>query len=126
MEVESRQLRSIPNRLLDPVRAFVAWKARLEEEDADTSGSSPVFRAVNRHGGIATRPLSDESVRSILRAGAKRAELAHADRISGHSFRRALAVSLREKGADRMMIERAGGWAAGSKALDAYLDEVDG
>jgi len=81
-----------------PVRALEQWRGTLA-----SPVSGPVFRPINRHGGISDARLSPAGVRGVIRDAATRAaetggasptELASAlDGLSGHSLRAGLVTT---------------------------------
>lgn len=91
-----------PNAPLCPVAALDAW---LTHADI-TNG--PVFRRVDRHGNIATRPLAPGSIPPILKKMAATAGIP-ADRIAGHSLRAGHATTAHLNGAtDRAIMNQTG------------------
>lgn len=103
---------------LDPVAALTAW--------LDIAGieSGPIFRAVDRHGNIAARSMSDRAVAQTLKARAEAAGIDPAA-VSGHSLRRGAATTAHRNGADALTIARAGGWADGSRTLHLYIESAE-
>lgn len=73
------------------VRAWKAWRA------AAGIGDGPAFRAVDRHGRLGTRALSEKAVTRIVRRAAERAGLDGA-RWSGLSLRRGMVMAATEHG----------------------------
>lgn len=117
-----------------PVRAVQAYLAALAEEGR-TDG--PLFVRLNRHGRIAPpmvrkgRTIGDPAGRmttdaaaDIVQFAAKAADVA--GRWRSHSMRRGFVTAARAAGKDLVDIGRHGGWADGSKALLAYIEEDDG
>lgn len=78
---------------LKPVAAVKAWI----EAAGITKG--PLFRAVNKAGGVSADRLTDRSVASIVKAYADLAGLEAAD-FSGHSLRAGFVTSAADRGAD--------------------------
>jgi integrase len=122
-----------PDPVLCPVRAIETWTATLAAKGRITG---PLFVRVNQHGHIAHpvmrdgQPIGDPDGRMIGQAIAdviRRAALAAGlgGRWSGHSLRRGLATEMRLVGMDRRLIERQGGWTAGSTAVSGYIDDAD-
>ena len=83
----------------DPVDALTAW---LEASGIE---SGPIFRSVNRHGGIGDKAMSDRAVSQVIKRRAEDAGL-DATNISGHSLRRGAATTARRNGADPISIAR--------------------
>lgn len=79
-------------RKLCAVSALQAWLAAA----AITSG--PIFRAIDRHGGISGAAISDKTVANVVKAACQRAGLDPAA-FAGHSLRSGLLTSAAEKGA---------------------------
>lgn len=122
-----------PDKAICPVQAALAWTSVLA---ANGRTSGPLFVRINRHGHLAhqlTRdgvPIGDpggrmtgQAVADVIRRCAITAGLS--GRWSGHSLRRGLATSMRQAGADRRLIERQGGWEAGSRAVSGYIEDAD-
>lgn len=117
-----------------PVRAVLALIEALAEIGR-TDG--PLFVRIDQHGNVAPamtrngRPIGDPSGRMTPAAAASIVE--SAARVAGvdgrwrsHSMRRGFVTAARAAGADLVDIGRHGGWADGSKALLAYIEEDDG
>ena len=86
-----------------PVRALLGWLDVLGEEEG------PLFRSVDRHGGIGTS-LSDRSVDLIVRQACEAAGLD--GRYSAHSLRAGLATQAAEDGAPERVIMTQGVWSS--------------
>lgn len=73
-----------------PVQALEAWLR--------TGGISegPVFRGIDRHGNVSTRPLSHTTTNRIIKKWVSRAGLPQAERFSGHSLRASFVTVARE------------------------------
>lgn len=71
------------------VRALDAWRALLAAAERDVG---PLFRPVNRHGGIGTGRLSTNAVAELVKEAAARAGL-DPDAFGGHSLRAGFATS---------------------------------
>ncbi|MGC2997421.1 integrase [Streptomyces sp. G35A] len=123
-----------------PVRATLALIDALAAEGR-TDG--PLFLRMDRHGRIAppmTRrnkatgirePIGDPSGRMTTDAASDVIQTAgDAAKVEGlwrsHSLRRGFVTAARAAGKDLVDIGRHGGWADGSKALLAYIEEDDG
>lgn len=122
------------NTVLCPARATVRWMEYLRGPGGRTSG--PLFVRLNRWYELAPpmtrdgRPigsadgrLTGQAVGNIIRATARLAALE--GQWTGHSLRRGLATSMHEAGQDRRLIERQGGWTAGSRAVSGYIEDAD-
>ncbi|MFJ9376822.1 site-specific integrase [Streptomyces sp. NPDC101455] len=116
-----------------PVRAVRALREAMTEEGC-TEG--PLFVRIDRHGRIAPpmyrhgQPIGDSAGRLTAQAAAQVVErVAEAAGLegqwSGHSLRRGFATAARRAGHDLVRIGRHGGWADGSKALLAYMEDSD-
>jgi site-specific recombinase XerD len=122
-----------PDKAVCPVQAALAWTGALAV-DGRTAG--PLFIRINRHGHLANQltrggvPIGDpggrmtgQAIGDVIRRCAISAGLS--GRWSGHSLRRGLATSMRQAGADRRLIERQGGWEAGSRAVSGYIEDAE-
>jgi site-specific recombinase XerD len=98
-----------------PVRALRAWL------DAAGIDEGPLFRAVNRHGGVGARLAAAEVARVVKRA-AERAGL-DASRYSGHSLRAGLATTAAAAGKGDRAIMAQGRWR-GRGMVDRYVREA--
>lgn len=116
-----------------PIRAARALLVHLR---AVGRTEGPLFVRVDRHGRLAPpmfrggKPIGDSAGRMTADAAADvvtrlggNAEL-EGD-WSGHSLRRGFATAARRAGAELEEIGRHGGWADGSRALLAYLEDGD-
>jgi integrase len=63
----------------------------------------PLFRAVDRHGNVSPRRLTDQTVARVVKRAAARAGLDPA-RYAGHSLRAGLATAAAQGGADERTI----------------------
>lgn len=117
-----------------PVRAVKTYLEALAE-GGHTDG--PMFVRLNKAGRIAPpmtrngQPIGDPDGRMTTDAAADIVQLAAAaagvdGRWRSHSMRRGFVTAARAAGADLVDIGRHGGWADGSKALLAYIEEDDG
>lgn len=131
--MDSPVVRFQPNTVLCPARATVRWIEYLAQCGR---ASGPLFVRIDRWRHLAPqiirdgRPIGDsagrltgQAVGDIIRSAALTAALE--GRWTGHSLRRGLATSMHEAGHDRRLIERQGGWTAGSKAVSGYIDDAD-
>ena len=100
---------------LDPVGALDAWLDHAGIE------AGPIFRSVDRHGGIGETAVSDRAVAQIIKRCAEKAGL-DTTNISGHSTRRGAATTARRNGADAISIARSYGWQDGSTVLNRYFE----
>lgn len=98
--------------LLDALGALQRWRAAA----GITSG--PIFRRIDRHGVVGTRPLDPSSIRLIL----KRLHLG--DDISPHSLRRGFITEARLAGASNVQIRRVSRHKD-DRMLDTYTADVD-
>lgn len=96
-----------------PVRALKAWL----EGAGITAG--PVFRSVNRHGGVGATRLSDRAVANIIKRAAEGAGLDPA-LYSGHSLRAGFATSAARAGAEERDIARVTGHRS-ERVLRRYI-----
>jgi site-specific recombinase XerD len=117
-----------------PVRATLALIEALADAGRTTG---PLFVRVNRHGTIPGpmtrhgRAIGDPTGRMTADAAADIVEqAAAAAKVAGrwrsHSMRRGFVTAARAAGKDLVDIGRHGGWADGSRALLAYIEEDDG
>ncbi len=70
--------------------------------------AGPVFRAVDRHGNIADKPLSDRAVANIIKRRSGRLGHDAAD-YAGHSLRRGFSTQASRNGAAERTISRTTG-----------------
>lgn len=103
---------------LCPPRALRRWL------DAAGINDGPVFRAINRWGKLSPRPLAAGAINTILRSRARATGLVYAEELSSHSFRRGLATSAYQAGADLRDIKRQGGWRCDA-SVQGYIDEAE-
>ncbi|WP_232210379.1 site-specific integrase [Nitrococcus mobilis] len=83
----------------------------------------PLFRRINRWGGIGAAALTAGSVNSILAVRAAEAGLPDVTKLSSHSLRRGLATSAYRAGADFRDIKRQGGWRHDA-TVQGYIEEA--
>ena len=100
-----------------PVRALQAW---LESAGIDHGA---VFRAVNRHGTVAPKRLSDRSVALVVKRAAQNVGLDPA-RYAGHSLRAGLATSAAQAGKSERAIKRQTGHRS-TTMVRRYIREAD-
>ena len=81
--------------------AVLALRAWLERGGIK---SGPVFRAINKHGSIQSKAMTDKSVALII----KKLSKGHFDlgSVAGHSLRRGFVTSTLEAGADSLLVMR--------------------
>jgi integrase len=92
-QIGSGAIVAIPyGRKLCPVSALQAWLS------AASITSGPVFRAIDRHGRIATTAITDKTVANVVKSACARVGLDPAV-FGGHSLRSGLLTSAAEKGA---------------------------
>lgn len=117
-----------------PVRATLALIKALADEGR-TEG--PLFVRLDRHSHLAPpitrhgKTIGDPTGRMTAEAAADIVEqAADTAKVEGrwrsHSMRRGFVTAARAAGKDLVDIGRHGGWADGSKALLAYIEEGDG
>ena len=98
-----------------PVRALEAWLAVLGADDG------PLFRAVNRHGQLAGRRLTAQSVALVIKRLAARAGMEAGD-LAGHSLRAGLATAAAAAGVpERAIMAQTGHRSLGT--LRKYIRE---
>lgn len=118
---------------LCPVAAAEAWTGTLA---AHGRTSGPLFVRIDRHGNLASPVVRDgrqigdpsgrmtgQAIADVIRRRALAAGLG--GRWSGHSLRRGLATEMHKAGAERRLIERQGGWSAGSAAVSGYIEDAE-
>lgn len=103
------------NEQLCPVTALKQW---LEISNITTG---PIFRRIHGKKELSINPLDPISVSNILRARAKNAGIADADKFSSHSLRRGLATSASCNGASLPSIMRQGRW----KNVNTVMEYID-
>lgn len=117
-----------------PVRATLAL---IDAMAAEGRTEGPLFVRMDRHGRIAPpmtrkgRDIGDPTGRMTTDAASDVIQTAADDaKVEGlwrsHSLRRGFVTAARAAGKDLVDIGRHGGWADGSKALLAYIEEDDG
>ncbi|MEU8688849.1 tyrosine-type recombinase/integrase [Streptomyces sp. NPDC048665] len=117
-----------------PVRATLAL---IDAMAAEGRTEGPLFVRVDRHGRIAppltrggrqigdpTGRMTTDAASDVIQAAADDAKVE--GRWRSHSLRRGFVTAARAAGKDLIDIGRHGGWADGSKALLAYIEEDDG
>jgi integrase len=100
-----------------PVGALNAWIGAAD------IGSGPIFRAIDRHGRLGLRQLSDRSIANIIKAGVGSIGLSPAS-FSGHSLRRGAITTMHRGGARDSDLQR----HARHKRWDTtalYIEEAD-
>lgn len=108
----------IPNgraELTCPVQTLTQWlqEARIHE--------GPIFRGIDRHGGIKPKGLTPQSVALVVKKAAKRVGL-DPKRFAGHSLRSGLATSAARAGVqDRVIAQQTG--HRSMKVLGRYIRE---
>lgn len=104
-----------------PVRAWRAWRARLDALELAGPGE-PVLRRVTRHAHFGDRPLSDAHVDRIIKARARQAGLPGWQEYSGHSLRAGGATVLGRAGEQERRIMAQGRWKSVTVAR-RYIDD---
>jgi len=101
-----------------PVSALRRWltAARISE--------GALFKRITRWGTMGTEPLHPGSVNEILARRASEAGLNYVPELSSHSFRRGLATSAHQAGADFLDIKRQGGWRHDG-TVHGYIEEAE-
>lgn len=100
-----------------PVRAYRIWIDEAEIADG------PVFRSVNRHGTLAERRLSPQSVAGVIKKHVTR--LGHnADDYAGHSLRRGFSTEASRNGATERAIARTTHHTS-TKGLQPYIEDAE-
>ena len=97
------------------VGAVAAERLRCWMEAAD-AGHGPLFRPVDRSGGVADRRLGPDSVRAAIKRRSARAGIR--GRVSGHSLRIGTARRLAEAGTSLAELQKEGRWK--SPAMPAH------
>ncbi len=87
-------------------QALKAWLERAEITEG------PVFRSVSPGGNVKPSVLDTRDVRRTLKGLAERANIPHAESVSGHSLRVGMAQDLVAADLDIAGIMQAGGWAS--------------
>lgn len=118
---------------LCPVAAAEEWVAALA---ACGRTSGPLFVRVDRWGNLGAPIIRDDheigepsgrmtgqAVGDVISHRARAAGLS--GKWSGHSLRRGLATEMSKAGAERRLIERQGGWSAGSTAVSGYIEDAE-
>lgn len=106
-----------------PVRAYLAWRAALEESDPRfTDPRDPAFHAVDRWGRVGSA-MSPDAVTAAVARAAERSGIPI--RWTGHSLRSGLATASRAKGKDALVIAAQGGWVPNSKSMMGYMRRAD-
>lgn len=99
-----------------PVRALRAWLA------AGGITGGPIFRKIDRHGHVGSRPLSGQAVADVIKARAKAAGRDPA-KFAGHSLRRGHVTSAAKAGATRQKIKAQTGHHS-DRMVDAYTEDA--
>jgi len=97
-----------------PVRAWRAWLARSGLTDG------PAFRAVDRHGRLGARRLSDRAVADMIKRRAAAAGLE--GNFAGHSLRAGFATESYARGVPELAVMRHGRWRSAS-VMRGYVEE---
>ncbi|MEV5598948.1 integrase [Streptomyces sp. NPDC052496] len=108
-----------------PVRAWIAYRARLAAE-ADPRwkrSDAPAFVGIDRWGHVTGGMGPDSVTRAIKRISQRAGVPVH---WTGHSLRIGLASVGRQKGKDGIAIADQGGWARHSRSMLGYMQREDG
>lgn len=90
----------VPNKRLCPVENLEHWLAQA----GITEG--PIFRSINRHGGLGDKPLSHTGTNAAIKRWVGRAGIANPETYSGHSLRATFVTLMRGSGVSEGMIAR--------------------
>lgn len=104
-----------------PVRVVRHWASAL---DVNGEQGGRLLRSVSRHGRLGAS-LSAEAVNHVVRARAKAAGLADAERYTAHSLRAGGATSAYRSGAPIATIAAHGRWEPTSSVVLGYIRAVD-
>ncbi|MEV3926448.1 MULTISPECIES: hypothetical protein [Actinomycetes] len=107
-----------------PVRAFLAYRARLVTEHGAQHGhpSAPAFVGIDRWGHV-TGGMGPDGITRAVKRISRRAGVPID--WTGHSLRAGLATESRKKGRDAVAIARQGGWAPDSREMLGYMRAAD-
>lgn len=94
-------------------RTVAAVKTWLDSAGI-AAGDSPLFRSVNRHGGVSGRGLGVRCIRRIIKTRAS--DVGADGRVSGHSLRVGSAVSIVQAGGSLAGLMAAGRWKTTTSA----------
>jgi site-specific recombinase XerD len=98
-----------------PVSAWEAWLQAAEIR------SGPAFRAVDRHGNVSPRRLTDRQIARIVQRRADAVGLPGAE-FGGHSLRAGFATEAVSRGRSELAVMRHGRWRSG-QAMRGYVQE---
>ncbi len=99
-----------------PVQALQKWLT------AANITQGPVFRSINRWGGLQSTAIHPESINTMIKTIAKHCGFDGIDEISSHSLRRGFATSAAHTGAEFEAIKKQGGWKNDS-TVRGYIEE---
>jgi len=101
---------------LCPVAALKTW--------CDKTGihEGVIFREVDRHQNIGTKPLTSKSISTMIKMIASSCQIPDADNFSSHSLRRGFATTASRNGAHFVSIMRHGRWRHEGTVL-GYIEE---
>ncbi|MGH3611884.1 MAG: site-specific integrase [Pseudonocardia sp.] len=97
-----------------PVRAWRAWQA------TSAIATGPAFRAVDRHGRLGPRRLSDRAVADMVKRRAAAAGLEGP--FAGHSLRAGFATEGYAQGTPELAVMRHGRWSS-AQVMRGYIEE---
>ncbi|MGW5609522.1 integrase [Streptomyces sp. NPDC003753] len=123
--VRNAKIRYADDPEICPVRAYVAYRARLVDEHGGqwADPSTPAFVGIDRWGHI-TGGMGPDSVTRAIKRISDRAGVPIA--WTGHSLRIGLACVARRNGRDGVAIADQGGWARHSRSMLGYMQRDDG
>ncbi|MFG3208083.1 integrase [Streptomyces sp. NPDC048192] len=123
--VRNAKIRYADDPEICPVRAYVAYRARLVDEHGPrwADPSTPAFVGIDRWGHV-TGGVGPDSVTRAIKRISQRAGVPIA--WTGHSLRIGLASTARRAGRDGIAIADQGGWARHSRSMLGYMQIDDG
>lgn len=99
-----------------PVAALKAWLS------ASHIRTGPIFRAVNRWGGVSEKALNPTAVNDLLKKWGKSCKFDFTLQLSSHSLRRGLSTSAARRNLSFELIKRQGGWKSDATVRE-YIEE---
>lgn len=95
-----------------------SWETWLEVSEIR---SGPAFRAIDRHGNLSPRRLTDRQIARIVQRRAEAVGLP-AEEFAGHSLRAGFATEAVARGRSELVVMRHGRWRSG-QAMRGYVQE---